>query len=91
VAQRIVGAAELARHASGADCWMAIRGAVYDLTRYLPDHPSEPEIIEPWCGREATRAYETKLRGRPHSARADEMLERLRIGIAASAPLPGRP
>jgi len=69
-----ISAAELARHATPQDCWMAIGGQVYDLSAYLPRHPSEPEVIEPWCGRDATQAYQTKLMGKPHSARADGLL-----------------
>ena len=79
-AEHLISAAELAHHATPQDCWMAIRGSVYDLTMYLPDHPSRPEIIEPWCGKDATRAYETKTKGRPHSRAADELLPVYRIG-----------
>ncbi|MGQ9371323.1 cytochrome b5 domain-containing protein [Azospirillum sp. ST 5-10] len=82
-ADRVISATELARHARPDDCWMAIRGGVYDLTAYLPDHPSRPQIIEVWCGREATDAYDTKTRGRPHSGEADDLLTRYRIGTFA--------
>ena len=77
---RVISAEELAKHARPDDCWMAIRGSVYDVTKYLPDHPSRPEIIEPWCGLEATQAYETKAKGRKHSEAADGMLPTYRIG-----------
>lgn len=76
--------AEVARHARPEDCWMAIRGDVYDLTAYLPEHPSRPALINPWCGREATEAYNTKTKGRPHSADADELLAQYRIGTFAA-------
>jgi len=79
-AGRDIAAAELAQHATPQDCWMAIRGSVYDLSAYLPDHPSRPQIIEPWCGKEATEAYNTKTKGRPHSREADELLPKYRIG-----------
>ena len=71
---------EVARHASAGDCWMAIRGAVYDLSAYLPKHPSPPELVLPWCGKEATDAYNTKTKSRPHSPYADELLAKYRIG-----------
>jgi cytochrome b involved in lipid metabolism len=82
--QRVISPAELARHARPDDCWMAIRGSVYDLTAYLPDHPSRPEIIERWCGKEATKAYDTKTKSRPHSAAADKLLPAYRIGTFAA-------
>jgi cytochrome b involved in lipid metabolism len=77
---RTISAAELAGHARPEACWMAIRGSVYDLTSYLPDHPSRPQVVEPWCGKEATEAYNTKMKGRPHSKEADELMAKYRIG-----------
>lgn len=79
-AARVISAAELAKHGRPDDCWMAIRGSVYDVTAYLPDHPSRPQVIEPWCGKDATEAYNTKTKGRPHSTAADETLAKYRIG-----------
>jgi len=81
--ERLIPVAELARHALPEDCWMAIRGSVHDLSAYLPEHPSRPNIVVPWCGRDATEAYETKTLGRRHSAQADELLARYRIGRLA--------
>ena len=77
---RVISAEELASHTRPDHCWMAIRGSVYDITNYIPDHPSRPEIIQPWCGKEATEAYETKTKGRKHSEAADKMLPAYRIG-----------
>ena len=82
--ERVISTAELARHALAEDCWMAIRGQVHDLGAYLPEHPSRPDVVLPWCGKEATEAYETKTRGRRHSAAADAMLASYRIGILAT-------
>lgn len=84
---RIIFPAELAMHKQPEDCWMAIRGSVYDLSAYLPEHPSRLDVVHPWCGKEATAAYETKSRGRPgrpHSTYADELLVKYRIGSLAS-------
>lgn len=79
--------AEIAAHARADDCWMAVAGEVYDITAYVERHPAEPEVLLPWCGREATEAYRTKLRGRPHSARADALLAQYRVGtLRGTAP-----
>jgi cytochrome b involved in lipid metabolism len=78
--------AELAKHDAPGNCWMAIRGSVYDLSAYLPAHPSPPDIVLPWCGKEATEAYNTKTKGRPHTPYADELLEKYRIGTLAIVP-----
>lgn len=72
--------AEVAGHGREDDCWMAIEGQAYGITAYLPDHPSEPELILSWCGKEATQAWQTKGKGRPHSPRADQLLVKYRIG-----------
>ena len=74
------GMDEVARHADKTDCWMAIAGQVYDLTAYLPQHPTDPGVILPWCGKDAGEAYRTKTKGRPHSPYADQMLPKYRIG-----------
>lgn len=79
---------DVARHATPGDCWMAIHGNVYDLTTYLPDHPSRPSIIEPWCGKEATDAYATKTKGRAHSEAADKQLETYLIGTVVGPNAP---
>lgn len=79
-ALRAIALAEVARHAVPEDCWMAIAGKVYDVTPYLPDHPSRPSVILPWCGREASEAYRTKTKGRPHSPEADRLLSAYLVG-----------
>jgi cytochrome b involved in lipid metabolism len=71
---------ELAEHAAADDCWMAIDGSVYDLSDYLPRHPTPPTVLTPWCGKEASEPYRTKGYGRPHSAAADALLPNYRVG-----------
>lgn len=83
-AEKVIARSELAEHALPDNCWMAIRGKVYDVSAYLPEHPSRPDLVLPWCGKEATEAYDTKTKGRPHSAYADELLATYRIGSLAT-------
>lgn len=71
---------EIARHQTAEDCWMAIDGRVYSLAAYVPQHPSNPAVLLQWCGKEATNAYHTKTRGRPHSPYADQLLSTFLIG-----------
>ena len=77
---KILDAATVARHASASDCWIIVRNHVYDITAYVPSHPTPPEVITAYCGRDATHAFETKDRGRPHSPYAWTQLERYRVG-----------
>lgn len=72
--------ADVAQHAREDDCWMAINGKVYDLSAYIPEHPSRPDIILPWCGKEASEAYRTKMKGRAHSSMANQLLETYETG-----------
>lgn len=76
-----IDAATLAEHSSLEDCWMAIEGTVYDFTDYVPQHPSPPFVLEPWCGREATEGMRTKGYGRDHSPAAWAAMESYRIGV----------
>lgn len=76
---------EVARHATRNDCWMAIRGQVYDFTRYVPQHPSDPSVFVPWCGKEASLAYQTKTKGRSHSSYADQLMIPYRVGALQQA------
>lgn len=71
---------ELAEHNQADDCWMAIDGVVYDFTDYLPQHPAPQAVMLAWCGKEATQAFHTKTKGRPHSPYAAQLLPQYRIG-----------
>lgn len=75
--------AELAKHASEDDCWMAIEGKVYDLTEYIPRHPTPPAVVTAWCGKEATTGMRTKGYGRDHSPAAWAELEEYLVGSLA--------
>jgi cytochrome b involved in lipid metabolism len=76
---------DVAKHDQSGDCWMVIGGNVYDLTGYLSQHPTRPDVIVSWCGKEATVAYNTKNRdknrSRPHSSYASNLLQQYQIGV----------
>ena len=50
--------AELARHASEDDCWVALYGEVYDFTDFLEDHPAGAEAITRFAGTDGTRGFD---------------------------------
>lgn len=84
---------QVAEHNSASSCWKVIEGVVYDLTGYLPEHPTDEETFTRWCGKEATAAWQDKGDGRSHSPRAAARLEEYRIGViergdSVSAPGP---
>jgi hypothetical protein len=77
--------ADVAAHGTPGDCWMAIGGVVYDVSAYVPRHPAPLSVIAEWCGKDATRAYATKNRARPHSARATGLLGQYELGFLDAA------
>ncbi|MBI5072037.1 cytochrome b5 domain-containing protein [Candidatus Falkowbacteria bacterium] len=71
---------EVAKHNSVADCWMIIQNKVYNVSSYLNLHPGNPETITPYCGKEATTAFETKDKNKPHSQEAWSLLGDYYVG-----------
>lgn len=74
---------EIAEHDSLDSCWKVIEGKVYDFTDYIPDHPTPPSVMEQWCGKESTKAMQTKGYGRDHSPAAWAMIDDYLIGTVA--------
>ena len=72
---------DVAQHATPKDCWMVIGGRVYDFSAYIPQHPAAPEVMNRHCGKEATRAFDTKDRGRPHGDYAKGLLAKYEVGV----------
>ncbi|MDZ7784115.1 MAG: cytochrome b5-like heme/steroid binding domain-containing protein [Halioglobus sp.] len=74
---------QVAAHNTEDDCWMAIEGKVYDLSDYIPEHPTPASVLTPWCGKEATEGMRTKGYGRDHSPAAWGMLDEYLVGELA--------
>lgn len=72
--------AEIAKHSSANNCWLLINNKVYDVTSFLSAHPGGEGTITPYCGQEATRAFDTKDIGKPHSRNANAMLADYYVG-----------
>lgn len=70
----------VAQHATPTDCWIIIQNTVYDVTNYLRDHPAPAGLIEPYCGQDATTAFETKNTESSHTRGAWELLNDFKIG-----------
>ncbi|MEQ9462694.1 MAG: cytochrome b5-like heme/steroid binding domain-containing protein [Haliea sp.] len=72
---------QVAQHATLDNCWMAVEGIVYDISAYVPKHPTPAFVLEQWCGKEATEGMRTKGYGRDHSPAAWAMIEEYRVGV----------
>ncbi len=76
-AQRKIGIDEIKAHSTNGDCWIIIRGKVYDVSKYMDSHPGGFDIIlENANGKDATEEYDDA----DHTKRAKEMLNKYYIG-----------
>lgn len=73
---------QVAGHSSFSDCWLIINNNVYDVSSFLGEHPGGASTIIPYCGKEATRAFDTQDRGigGGHSNSASVLLQGYLIG-----------
>ncbi|XP_050090054.1 cytochrome b5 reductase 4 isoform X2 [Anopheles aquasalis] len=53
-----VSHAELAKHDRREDAWMAIRGKVYNVTRYMDFHPGGADELMRGVGKDATKLFD---------------------------------
>ncbi len=67
---------QVARHVTRHDCWMVIEGKVYDVTKFLDEHPGGEDILIDSAGRDSTREFEDV----GHSNEARSQLEELYVG-----------
>ena len=80
--QAVFSSSEVAAHNRADDCWLVISGAVYDVTRFLREHPGGVMLLLAYAGADATMPFvETG-----HSRLALQQLETLRIGVLADGP-----
>ena len=67
---------EIAEHNTTESCWIAIDGKVYDISKFLYEHPGGDEIIFDLAGQNATEYFEDI----GHSDEAFKILKKLYIG-----------
>ena len=69
--------AEVAKHASGKSCWSIVNGNVYDLTKWIGQHPGGPAVIEAICGKDGTASFDSQHMGQQ---RPENILASYKIG-----------
>ena len=74
--------AEVAVHATAADCWTVVNDVVYDLTAWIAQHPGGPEVITALCGTDGTAAFLTQHDGQSEPAKE---LQGFEVGPLATA------
>ncbi|KAF7289910.1 Ceramide very long chain fatty acid hydroxylase [Mycena indigotica] len=78
---RIYTAEDVAAHCSSNNCWLSRNGKVYDISRFINDHPGGDDIILKYAG----KAVDAAMAGKDgeehqHSDAAYEMLDEYQIG-----------
>ncbi|GJC80791.1 cytochrome B5 [Colletotrichum tofieldiae] len=69
-------AKEVAAHREANDCWMVIHGEVYDVSKYIHDHPGGADVLIEAAGVDATEAFDNA----GHSEDAYEIMADFRVG-----------
>jgi cytochrome b involved in lipid metabolism len=74
----------ITQHNTTNDCWLLINNKVYDVSSYLTSHPGGSATIIPYCGKDATVAFDSKGGQGSHSAFAQSELAQFVIGTVGS-------
>lgn len=75
---------ELAKHKEKTDCWICIRGMVYNVTPYLEYHPGGEDELMRGAGADATELFD-----QIHSwVNYDSILKECLVGRMTSKPFP---
>ncbi|KXG50568.1 Cytochrome b5 [Penicillium griseofulvum] len=72
---------DVAAHNTKGDIWMVIHGQVFDLTKYLQDHPGGADALIEVAGTDATADYEDV----GHSEDAREIMQPFLVGTLKDA------
>jgi predicted heme/steroid binding protein len=83
-ALREVTRSELSRHIDEESLWIAIDGAVYDVSEYSKRHPGGPAILFAYAGRDVSAAFWQQNGHQTDVVRA--MLAKLRVGRMVRVP-----
>lgn len=66
-------------HASSSSCWVSRDGKVYDVTRFLDDHPGGDDLILKYAGKDIGETMKDPVE-HEHSDSAYDMLDEFLIG-----------
>ncbi|OGM48045.1 hypothetical protein ABOM_002904 [Aspergillus bombycis] len=72
---------EISQHKTKDDLWLIIHNKVYDVTKFLDEHPGGEDVVLDLAGQDASSAYDDV----GHSDEAGEVLSTLQIGTAGDS------
>jgi len=67
---------EVEKHTDKGSCWIVIHDKVYDVTKFLEEHPGGEEVLLEQAGKDATEHFEDV----GHSTDARTMMKEYEIG-----------
>ncbi|ETW75957.1 fatty acid-2 hydroxylase 1 [Heterobasidion irregulare TC 32-1] len=76
---RMYTAEDVAEHANASSCWVSYKGRIFDVTRFLPDHPGGDELVLKFAGHDVEDAMRDATE-HEHSESAYEVLNEFFIG-----------
>ncbi|CAL1361623.1 unnamed protein product [Linum trigynum] len=82
--QKVFTLAEVSEHNTAKDCWLVIEGKVYNVTKFLEDHPGGDEVLLQSTGKDATEDFEDV----GHSTSARAMMDEFYMGEIDSSTIP---
>jgi len=68
--------ADIAEFKTETKCWLAIDNKVYDVTKFLEEHPGGDDVMKESSGKDATEDFDDV----GHSTQARKMLEEYYVG-----------
>lgn len=76
---------EVSRHDTENSLWMVMHGGVYDLTKFLAEHPGGEEVLLQLAGKDGSVCFDEI----GHSEEAIQLRQRFKIGefVAGSQPV----
>jgi len=72
---------EVSKHCSLSDLWLIYNNDVYDVTKFVEEHPGGEEVLKGNGGKDATQEFDDV----GHSASAISKMKQYRIGRIAGA------
>mmetsp|Transcript_19309 Transcript_19309/g.26972 ORF Transcript_19309/g.26972 Transcript_19309/m.26972 type:complete len:135 (+) Transcript_19309:124-528(+) len=78
---KIYTADDVKNHNKKDDIWFIVHGKVYNLTKYLDEHPGGVEIMEENAGKDVSDQFEEFF----HSTDAREILKKHEVGVLEGA------
>lgn len=84
--KKVFTLAEVSGHNSSKDCWLVISGKVYNVTKFLEDHPGGDEVLLSATGKDATDDFEDV----GHSSTARAMMDEMYVGDIDTGTIPAK-